>query len=58
MYANQQQLSPDQEMIQDLLAIVHCFSSRFYGLRRYNAKLKDVMRDADVEPSDSPESDA
>ena len=55
---NQQQLSPDQEMIQDLLAIVHCFFSRFYGLRRYKAKLKDVMRDADVEPSDSPESDA
>jgi len=45
-------------MIQDLLAIVHCFSSRFYGLRRYKAKLKDVMHDADIEPSDSPEPDA
>ncbi len=45
-------------MIQDLLAIVHCFSSRFYGLRRYKANLKDVMHDADIEPSDSPEPDA
>jgi putative resolvase len=30
---NQETLSPEQEMIQDLLAIVHCFSSRRYGRR-------------------------
>jgi predicted site-specific integrase-resolvase len=29
---NQEQLSPEQEMVQDLLTIVHCFSARLYGL--------------------------
>jgi hypothetical protein len=30
---NQERLSPEQEMVQDLMTIVHCFSSRLYGLR-------------------------
>jgi predicted site-specific integrase-resolvase len=34
--ANQQSLSPEQEMIEDLLTIVHSFSSRLYGLRKYS----------------------
>ena len=33
--ANQQSLSPEQEMIENLLTIVHSFSSRLYGLRKY-----------------------
>jgi predicted site-specific integrase-resolvase len=33
--ANQQSLSPEQEMIENLLTIVHSFSSRFYGLRKF-----------------------
>lgn len=37
---NQQSLSPEQEMVQDLLNIVHCFSSRLYGLRKYKSLLK------------------
>lgn len=32
---NAESLSPEEEMVQDLLSIVHCFSSRLYGLRRY-----------------------
>jgi putative resolvase len=40
---NQETLSPEQEMIQDLLAIVHCFSSRLYGLRNYRKALKDAL---------------
>jgi putative resolvase len=32
---NQDLLSPEQEMTQDLLSIIHCFSSRLYGLRKY-----------------------
>ncbi len=32
---NQESLSPTEEVIQDLLAIIHCFSSRLYGLRKY-----------------------
>jgi putative resolvase len=40
---NQETLSPEQEMIQDLLSIVHCFSSRLYGLRNYRKALKDAL---------------
>jgi putative resolvase len=32
---NAESLSPEEEMVKDLLSIVHCFSSRLYGLRRY-----------------------
>lgn len=32
---NTESLSPEEEMVQDLLLIVHCFSSRLYGLKRY-----------------------
>ena len=40
LVANQESLSPQQEMVQDLLAIVHTFSCRLYGLRRYEKSLK------------------
>ena len=39
---NGESLSPEQEMVQDLLAIVTVFSARFHGLRSY----KKVIRDA------------
>lgn len=42
---NQQSLSPQQEMIEDLLAIVHTFSCRLYGLRKYKKKLKRDLQD-------------
>ena len=32
---NQESLSPQQEMTEDLLAIVHTFSCRLYGMRKY-----------------------
>jgi putative resolvase len=32
---NTESLSPEQEMVQDLMTILHCFSSRLYGLRHY-----------------------
>lgn len=32
---NQESLSPQQEMVEDLLAIVHTFSCRLYGMRKY-----------------------
>jgi predicted site-specific integrase-resolvase len=38
--ANQESLSPQQEMVEDLLAIVHTFSCRLYGLRRYEKQLR------------------
>jgi predicted site-specific integrase-resolvase len=40
LVANQESLSPQQEMVQDLLAIVHTFSGRLSGLRRHEKSLK------------------
>lgn len=40
---NNESLSPEQEMIQDMLAIVHCFSARLYGLRNYRKSLKAAL---------------
>jgi putative resolvase len=40
--ANQETLSPQQEMVQDLMSIIHCFSSRLYGLRSYKKKIKEA----------------
>lgn len=46
---NQERLSPEQEMVQDLMTIVHCFSSRLYGLRNYRRQLQAALeRDRDV----------
>lgn len=39
---NGEALSPEQELVQDLLSVVHVFSARLYGLRSY----KKVIRDA------------
>ncbi|MGI8307363.1 IS607 family transposase [Saccharopolyspora hattusasensis] len=38
--ANTESLSPQQELVEDLLAIVHTFSCRLYGLRRYEKQIK------------------
>jgi len=32
--------SPQQELVEDILAILHCFSSRLYGLRKYRAAIE------------------
>jgi len=40
---NHPSLSPEQEMVEDLLSIVHCFSSRLYGLRNYRRVLKEAL---------------
>ncbi|AFL75353.1 IS607 family transposase [Thiocystis violascens] len=37
---NQESLSPQQEMVEDLLAIVHTFSCRLDGLRQYKQAIK------------------
>ncbi len=37
---NNEALSPQKEMVQDLISIIHVFSCRIYGLRKYKSKLK------------------
>lgn len=48
------QASPQQELVQDLLNIVHVFSCRLHGLRGYSAKIK---KDTGV-PADEGEPDS
>ena len=40
---SQESLSPPEEMIQDLMTIVHCFSSRLDGLKNYKKSLKEAL---------------
>ena len=42
---NTEELSPEQELVQDLITITHCFSSRLYGLRNYRTALKKAIAD-------------
>lgn len=41
--ANAETQSPQQELVEDLIAIVHTFSCRLYGLRRYEKQLTDEL---------------
>lgn len=41
---NQESLSPQQEMVEDLMAIIHVFSCRLYGLRRYKKDIKKMVK--------------
>jgi putative resolvase len=36
----QQKYSPETELVQDMLSVVHGFSSRLYGLRKYEKQLR------------------
>ncbi len=36
--------SPEQELVQDLITITHCFSSRVYGLRNYRKALDKALK--------------
>lgn len=44
---NQERLSPEQEMVQDLMTITHCFSARLHGLRNYRKKLDEALKAAE-----------
>ena len=45
---NDEKLSPEREMVEDLMTIVHCFSSRLYGLRNYKKALKAVLEEKET----------
>jgi len=44
---NNEKLSPEREMVEDLLAIVTVFSARFHGLRSYKRTLEKAVEHAD-----------
>lgn len=41
---NDRKLSPEQELVQDMLSIIHCFSSRLYGLKKYKSTIKEELQ--------------
>ena len=45
---NNESLSPQEELVQDIISILHVFSCRIYGLRKYKKKIKE---DVEVEKS-------
>jgi putative resolvase len=40
---NIESLSPEHEIVQDLMTILQCFSSRLYGLRNYRKGLQEAL---------------
>jgi putative resolvase len=42
MVMNGEALSPEQELVQDLVALLTVFASRLHGLRSYKKVLKDA----------------
>ena len=45
---NNESLSPQEELVQDILSILDIFSCRIYGLRKYKKKIRE---DEEVEKS-------
>lgn len=45
---NNESLSPQEELVQDIISILHIFSCRIYGLRKYKKKIRE---DKEVEKS-------
>lgn len=44
LVANQQSLSSQQELVEDLMAIIHCFSCRLYGSRSYRKDQEQAIQ--------------
>ena len=40
---NERKLSPEQELVEDILSILHCFSARLYGLRKYQKQVSKAI---------------
>lgn len=38
---NNETLSPNEELVQDIISILHVFSCRIYGLRKYKKQIKE-----------------
>ncbi|EAM48069.1 similar to site-specific integrase-resolvase [Crocosphaera watsonii WH 8501] len=47
---NERKLSPEQELVEDILSILHCFSARLYGLRKYKKQVQQAIQDKSEKP--------
>lgn len=44
---NNPDLSPQEEIAEDLITIIHVFSSRSYGIRQYKKKIEDDIKEGE-----------
>ncbi len=49
---NERKLSPEQELVEDILSILHCFSSRLYGLRKYKTQVAKSIQEKKSKPNE------
>lgn len=47
---NQRKLSPEAELVEDILSILHCFSARLYGLRKYQKQVSKAVQEKTSKP--------
>lgn len=40
MVVNNEELLPQEELVQDIISILHVFSCRLYGLRKYKRQIE------------------
>ena len=45
LVVNNEELSPHEELVQDIVSILHIFSCRLYGLRKYK---KQIVGDEEI----------
>lgn len=41
LVVNNEELSPQEELVQDIISILHVFSCRLYGLRKYKKQIRE-----------------
>ena len=46
-------MSPQQELMEDLMAVIHTFSCRLYGMRKYKKELEEIIQKAGSESDDN-----
>ena len=49
MVLNKPEVSPEQELTEDLLEILHIFSCRMHGLKRYKSEIEKELKSTDSE---------
>ena len=55
LVVNNEKLSPQDELVQDLISIIHVFSCRIYGLRKYKKKIGGDVDVTGVQNGNKPE---